>query len=172
MRIWSFFRVIAAIAGLALATAAAPASAQVQAEAEQTSVPTRAEVEKLIASHSSGVTTAALPACRHLTTFQLGGGFYVQAPTTAAGNGQVDCVLERGDRNWGVVALQQWIHFCGGPQVEVDGIYGRITEDAIIWTQAANGISVDGDYGPQTRDVLPWSMFRGNHQFFECLPPE
>jgi hypothetical protein len=53
----------------------------------------------------------------------------------------------RGDHNWGVVAPQQQFHFCGGSQVEVDGIHG-----------------------PDTRDVLPIAIFEGNHRFVRCYP--
>jgi peptidoglycan hydrolase-like protein with peptidoglycan-binding domain len=112
--------------------------------------------------------SAALPTCTALTTYIATNGQYVQFPTNGAGTRDLFCKLRRGDRNWGVVALQQSIHFCGGRQVEVDGIYGPITEDAIEWTQAANGLTVDGVYGPDTKDVLPVAVFEGNHRFVRC----
>jgi murein L,D-transpeptidase YcbB/YkuD len=107
--------------------------------------------------------------CTHLTIFPLSRGRHVNFPTIGTGTGATNCILSYGDHNWGVVALQQWLQFCGAPQVEVDGIYGPVTRDAITWAQATHGIKMDGVYGPQTRDILLKATFNNGNGFVDCI---
>ncbi len=63
-------------------------------------------------------------------------------------------VLERGDSGPAVSTLQQRLrelrYWTGG----VDGVFGRLTEQALYAFQKANAIPVDGRVGAQTRTAL------------------
>lgn len=126
----------------------------------------RKEILDSLGSKGDNQRAAALPTCNHFTVGQS-----VRFPSVGS-PGPIDCKLELGNyNNWGVVALQQWLYHCNNaPQVAVDGDYGTVTRDVILWIQAANGIRADGIYGPQTRAVLSWARFSGN-TFIGCLPP-
>ena len=63
-------------------------------------------------------------------------------------------VLARGDEGSAVSELQQRLHdlrYWVGP---VDGVFGKLTEQAVYAFQKANGIAVDGLVGPETRSAL------------------
>jgi len=46
--------------------------------------------------------------------------------------------------------LKAWGYYFGA----IDGIYGKATEDAVIWFQINNGIRIDGIVGAQTAEKL------------------
>lgn len=128
----------------------------------------------IAAPASAGTTDDAEPmyaTCNQLTSVEYEPtGRHVNLPSIGAGTNQIDCELSLGDyNNWGVVALQQSLHHCGAPQVDIDGDYGPITRDVITWIQAANGINADGRYGPQTRGYLRWATFTSTNQFYNCV---
>ncbi|TDC87774.1 peptidoglycan-binding domain-containing protein [Actinomadura sp. 7K507] len=105
---------------------------------------------------------AALPSCTHFTDIKVSKGV-VRYPSVGANTKDIKCKLQLGDHNWGVVALQQWLRFCNdAKQVEVDGIYGPVTRDVILWLQASKGIPADGVYGPQTMEILGKAVYQGN----------
>lgn len=63
-------------------------------------------------------------------------------------------VLGRGDEGSSVAELQQRLQdlrYWVGP---VDGVFGRLTEQAVFAFQKANSITVDGLVGPETRGAL------------------
>jgi hypothetical protein len=160
MRIRAIMSVIALALGLLLCmTATAPISAGA-------AVSDDARISPPVSPRSGATAAAALPRCTHLSIY--GESVHINYPSVGAGTRQIDCKLSYGDHNWGVVALQQWLHFCGAPQVEIDGIYGPITRDAIIWVQATYGLTVDGVYGPQTRVFLQKAVFSNANQFLRC----
>lgn len=74
-----------------------------------------------------------------------------------------DRLLQRGDRGDDVRALQRELNALGAdPPVDVDGIFGPGTEQAVRLFQASVGLAVDGLVGPRT-----WFEING-----EGEPPE
>jgi peptidoglycan hydrolase-like protein with peptidoglycan-binding domain len=75
----------------------------------------------------------------------------------------INCKLQIGDRGAGVFVLQSALRECHGhTTLAVDGIFGPLTRNAVIWEQARNGFppaDVDGIYGPQTRSVMRFPLF-------------
>ncbi|MFI0450290.1 peptidoglycan-binding protein [Actinomadura sp. 6N118] len=155
---------VMAIAAAATVTAALPAPAS----ANTGPADDRKKMLDSMGSKGNNLRAADLPTCTH---FRSPAGGSVRFPSVGA-SGTIDCKLQLGDyNNWGVVALQQWLYHCNNArQVVVDGDYGSVTRDVILWIQAANGITADGIYGPQTRAVLSWARYNGN-TFIGCLPP-
>jgi len=62
--------------------------------------------------------------------------------------------LRYGSRGKEVAKLQQTLNNKGFPSGPVDGIYGKITEKAVINFQKANYLLVDGIAGKQTQSAL------------------
>ena len=66
----------------------------------------------------------------------------------------IDLLLEPDDEGPTVQALQEYLaahDYWVGP---VDGVYGSLTEQAILAVQKVHGLSRDGIYGPSTRSAL------------------
>ncbi|MFC4323294.1 RHS repeat-associated core domain-containing protein [Litchfieldia salsa] len=63
-------------------------------------------------------------------------------------------VLERGDRGAYVADLQQMLSNVGFSPGSIDGIFGPMTEGAVIGFQDYSNITVDGIAGPQTYRAL------------------
>ena len=53
--------------------------------------------------------------------------------------------------------LKDWGYYYG----EVDGYYGKQTEDAVIWFQKKHGITIDGIVGSETAEKLGISLSSG-----------
>lgn len=70
-----------------------------------------------------------------------------------------DCWLDRGMSNTAVRALQKNLNSCYGYKLETDGVFGALTESALISVQKKVGVSADGDYGPNTRDAMSWANY-------------
>ncbi len=62
--------------------------------------------------------------------------------------------LKYADRGEDVVKLQQTLHEKGFYNYYIDGIYGKITERAVINFQIDHKIRIDGIAGPQTQNAL------------------
>lgn len=77
----------------------------------------------------------------------------------AAANGDVNCVMGRGNQGAAVRSLQSALNRCHGQGLSVDGVYGPATEQAVRNVQAAGGIAQDGVYGPQTRSRMRWFTY-------------
>lgn len=60
---------------------------------------------------------------------------------------------DRGGSRW-VRSLQRRLTRAGDRPGPIDGLYGPLTEEAVIDFQAANGLEVDGIAGPQTLSAL------------------
>jgi peptidoglycan hydrolase-like protein with peptidoglycan-binding domain len=58
-------------------------------------------------------------------------------------------MIERGARGDSVENLQQAL-VDAGYDIEVDGIFGEDTENAVIHYQSENGLDADGVVGPNT----------------------
>jgi peptidoglycan hydrolase-like protein with peptidoglycan-binding domain len=63
-------------------------------------------------------------------------------------------ILRRGMRGKDVEELQNKLASLGYNVGPIDGIFGRLTEQAVIQFQKDNGLKVDGIVGPQTFDML------------------
>lgn len=68
-------------------------------------------------------------------------------------------VLEHGDREGFVWSLQDRLQQLDLYNAKVDGIFGPITEKAVIRFQQRNGLIVDGIVGPQTWGALETTTF-------------
>lgn len=67
--------------------------------------------------------------------------------------------LSLGDQNTGVSLLQYYLDYLSAyydtiPPLEVDGIFGEATRNAVMAAQAALGVSVDGVVGKETWDAI------------------
>jgi len=130
--------IVVAVASALLAACGATESATTES--------TRAPASPSTTTTSSATTTTALPpiTARAPTTTTL-------APTTTT---RRDRTLERGDRSAGVrrvqarlMELRYWV----GP---VDGVFGRLTQQAFFAFQKIQGLAIDGVVGPATRARL------------------
>ncbi len=65
----------------------------------------------------------------------------------------VDALLRRGDRDSDVKVLQRALRFVGY-DLEIDGIFGRITQECVKSFQATRGLVRDGIVGPLTWAAL------------------
>lgn len=81
-------------------------------------------------------------------------GHFVDVPSTSTGS--LDCELGLGNQSLAVQLLQYDLNGCYGQSLSVDGIYGPLTQEAVVDAQQAAGIPADGIYGPQTRDHINW----------------
>ncbi|WP_207706843.1 cell wall hydrolase [Alkaliphilus pronyensis] len=68
--------------------------------------------------------------------------------------GESHSLLSFGSRGNEVVRLQQALQSLGYYRYTVDGIYGKITERAVINYQIDRGLIIDGIAGPQTKASL------------------
>ncbi len=68
--------------------------------------------------------------------------------------GSTDDVLEPGEHGQDVLQAQERLCALGYVLGACDGIYGRLTRDAVLSFQAENGLVSDGKIGPQTRGAL------------------
>ncbi|MFG2022417.1 peptidoglycan-binding protein [Streptomyces sp. NPDC048825] len=70
-----------------------------------------------------------------------------------------NCWLDRGMSNTAVRALQKNLNSCYGYGLATDGVFGALTESALISVQRRVGVRADGDYGPNTRDAMVWANY-------------
>jgi peptidoglycan hydrolase-like protein with peptidoglycan-binding domain len=113
---------------------------------------------------SAAPAAAALPTCYRLAPLDTGHIGPVNVPSAGSTPESTSCILKRGNRNAAVVRLQQTLNACydNPHKLEVDGVFGGLTEAALRRTQAAHGIGADGVYGPITRDTISWSAGGGS----------
>lgn len=112
-----------------------------------------------------GGDTAALPACTGFTLYPRAGGVTWRIPSVGMDSGQVSCQLKLWDyNNWGVLALQQWLLYCNNAaQINVDGDYGPITRDVVMWLEAGKGLPNDGGvYTTDSWRAISVAELRGN----------
>lgn len=70
-----------------------------------------------------------------------------------------NCILNSGDNNGAVLALQQTLNACYVAGLTADGVYGPKTKEAVRKAQAKAGLKgadVDGVYGPKTGNIIDW----------------
>uniref|UniRef100_A0AAU3GU05 Peptidoglycan-binding protein n=1 Tax=Streptomyces sp. NBC_01401 TaxID=2903854 RepID=A0AAU3GU05_9ACTN len=82
---------------------------------------------------------------------------YKYVPYAAANTS--DCWLDRGMSNSAVTALQKNLNACYGYKLATDGVYGELTESALVSVQKKVGVKADGDYGPNTRNAMVWANY-------------
>lgn len=63
--------------------------------------------------------------------------------------------------NEAVSSLQYTLNACYGESLQVDGVFGNGTYNALKRTQSKIGVVADGVYGPQTRDAMSWRYSGG-----------
>ena len=61
--------------------------------------------------------------------------------------------------NTAVRALQKNLNSCYGYKLATDGVFGGLTESALVSVQKKVGVAADGDYGPKTRDAMVWANY-------------
>jgi peptidoglycan hydrolase-like protein with peptidoglycan-binding domain len=104
-----------------------------------------------------------LPVCDGTAPFGAVGGTVrlpVNGPVTpfAAPDCQLDSGLGSGEA---VRLVQHALGQCNRQPVEVDGVYGPATREAVSAVQEQQGVVADGVYGPQTRAVMSWPLTVG-----------
>jgi hypothetical protein len=62
--------------------------------------------------------------------------------------------LQEGSKGDEVRTMQQYLHDHGYPNLEVDGIFGEETADAVVDVRVANDLSADAIVGPATRPFV------------------
>ncbi len=67
-----------------------------------------------------------------------------------------NCQTGSGSAGPWVTALQRHLRNCNGQNIDVDGIYGPDTKQAVKNVQSAGHITADGIYGPKTMTVMRW----------------
>lgn len=72
-------------------------------------------------------------------------------------------LLKYGDRGQSVVQLQSKLADLGFYPYSIDGIYGRLTENAVRSFQKAHGLTADGIDGPHTSSALNKDAARVSH---------
>ncbi|MGC5561806.1 peptidoglycan-binding domain-containing protein [Streptomyces sp. FR-108] len=70
-----------------------------------------------------------------------------------------NCWLDRGMSNTAVRALQKNLNSCYGYRLATDGVFGELTESALVTVQKKVGVAADGDYGPNTRNAMVWANY-------------
>ncbi|WSB88438.1 peptidoglycan-binding protein [Streptomyces cellulosae] len=80
---------------------------------------------------------------------------YEYIPDAAANTSS--CYLGRGMSGAAVTALQKDLISCYGYKPATDGVYGELTESAVVAVQQSVGVKADGDYGSSTRDAMKWA---------------
>ena len=89
---------------------------------------------------------------RQALTEEIAGQIELAAECTQAGDG--DDLLERGERGPAIREKQRQLRDLGYWIGPVDGIYGKLTEQAVMAFQKVNGLTRDGIIGPAVRDAL------------------
>jgi peptidoglycan hydrolase-like protein with peptidoglycan-binding domain len=112
---------------------------------------------------AAGQANAATSWCnKTLGRFINGGNGHELANIPAYGS-TVNCITARGASGSHVEAIQKALRHCHKrTKVEVDGHFGRITEEELEIVQARLGLEDDGVYGPNTRDKLKWQSTTGH----------
>ena len=103
--------------------------------------------------HSYGVVRERLDAIdKPLTHFGVPAGLYTDAELLAAGIDPAGNfpTLRRGSEGELVKSLQKRLNKEIGAGLQVDGIYGKLTEEAVKVYQKAHKLTVDGVVGPKT----------------------
>jgi N-acetylmuramoyl-L-alanine amidase len=78
----------------------------------------------------------------------------IESPETKVKSEVVIKVLRKGDRGEDVSKLQQELNLLGFDFGKVDGIFGYLTESALMRLQKVAGISVDGVFGEQSHKAI------------------
>ena len=74
--------------------------------------------------------------------------------TQPAGGGAPSTVLRKGDHGDAVKTLQTNLQALGYSPGVLDGVYGELTEEAVMALQRAAGITADGIAGPVTMAAM------------------
>ncbi|MCF1598330.1 peptidoglycan-binding domain-containing protein [Streptomyces muensis] len=112
---------------------------------------------------TAGQANAATYWCnKTLGRFINGGNGHELANIPAYGSTD-NCITARGASGPHVEAIQKSLRHCHKrTRVEVDGHFGRITEEELEIVQARLDLENDGVYGPNTRDKLKWQSTTGH----------
>lgn len=89
--------------------------------------------------------------CKTTVRLSSSGTQYIKTPAVwYKGYKNIRCWMDRGSTGPGVKVLQRALKSCYGRSIEVDGIFGLKTHNALVWAQYQESISPDGVYGEQT----------------------
>lgn len=94
------------------------------------------------------------------TTDYVNGNFDAAIPSTSNNSGNFDCIDGINNTGAAVKQIQTSLNHCYGQNLQVDGIYGMMTSNAMKVAQGRLGVTQDGVYGPQTRHAgfLFWGV--------------
>ncbi|WP_298572701.1 peptidoglycan-binding domain-containing protein [Streptomyces luteogriseus] len=92
------------------------------------------------------------------------GGSY-KAVLPARGS-NVDCYMNQGAEGDAVKALQKNLNWCYGRNLDVDGIFGKDTREALEYAQAQEKIGKDGKYGELSRTHLEWRWYENRNLWY------
>ncbi len=126
---------------------------------EQAAIGRKQVARKKSASVAMSAAMLGTTAAPSVTAAQsaLGGGSSVSAaevqPTALEDPGS-SILLKIGDSGPAVAAVQRELAIQVDPAVEVDGLFGPQTQQAVIRFQQLEGLHVDGIVGPETWDAL------------------
>ncbi|MER5552556.1 peptidoglycan-binding domain-containing protein [Streptomyces sp. NPDC002793] len=92
------------------------------------------------------------------------GGTY--AAVLPAHGSNIDCYLNPGAEGSAVKALQQNLNRCYGRSLDVDGIFGDNTKNALMYAQGQEKIGKDGMYGKESRTHLKWRWYENRNLWY------
>jgi peptidoglycan hydrolase-like protein with peptidoglycan-binding domain len=79
------------------------------------------------------------------------------------GTGSRDCTLAEGAVGGAVSTLQRALKLCNfATNLDIDGEFGSLTEQAVSYAQSKRGTGVDGIYGPDSRQAFHWPTYSLN----------
>ncbi|MFJ8935071.1 peptidoglycan-binding protein [Streptomyces sp. NPDC102365] len=67
--------------------------------------------------------------------------------------------MGRGTSNTSVRAPRKNLNSCYGYKLATGGVFGELTESALITVRKKVGVTADGDYGPDTRNAMVWADY-------------
>ena len=108
---------------------------------------------------TSAAPASAQASCAGTSLKSAGLGFQVRVPTTGNGTGNTNCDLGVGNQGAAVKTLQNALNVCPPfDKLQVDGIYGSLTQESVEDAQQYYGAHVDGIFGPQTSSKMSWPL--------------
>lgn len=92
-----------------------------------------------------------------------GGSYKAYLP---AHGGDIDCYMNQGAESKAVKALQKNLNWCYDRNLDVDGVFGKDTREALEYAQGKENIGKDGKYGEQSRTNLKWRWYENRNLWY------